>query len=119
MIIFNVANPYMSVEWIEFCHLVMMGVKNVCNVFFFWAGLFVKLYFLFDSLIIIHEFNSFFSSIQTDVPIWSKITTGRIPSANELIDMIDNQHKFFQPETFGTGGSGDHLTSHTITGRTL
>ncbi|KAH7644152.1 rdx domain containing protein [Dermatophagoides farinae] len=50
-----------------------------------------------------------------------KITTGRIPSANELIDMIDNQHKFFQPETFGTGGSGDHLTSHTIhtTGRTL
>ncbi|KAH9493984.1 selenoprotein T [Dermatophagoides farinae] len=62
-----------------------------------------------------------FEIFYNDVPIWSKITTGRIPSANELIDMIDNQHKFFQPETFGTGGSGDHLTSHTIhtTGRTL
>lgn len=36
-----------------------------------------------------------------DVPIWSKLSTGRIPSYSELFDMVDSQHKFYQNELFG------------------
>ncbi|KAF7492468.1 Putative thioredoxin reductase-like selenoprotein T protein [Sarcoptes scabiei] len=44
-----------------------------------------------------------FEIFYNDVPIWSKLTTGRIPSPNELIDMIENQHKFDQSAMFTSG----------------
>lgn len=47
-----------------------------------------------------------------DVPIWSKIATGRIPSAQELFTMIENQFKFYAGnEVFGE--------THTIPGPML
>lgn len=30
-----------------------------------------------------------------DIPIWSKLETGRIPSPQELFEIIDNQIKAF------------------------
>ncbi len=31
----------------------------------------------------------------TDVPVWSKLTTGRIPSPPEMFEIIENQHKLY------------------------
>ena len=44
-----------------------------------------------------------------DVPIWSKLATGRIPTAQELFTMIDNQSKFYSSDMFAD-------TMHTIPG---
>lgn len=30
-----------------------------------------------------------------DVPVWSKLTTGRIPSPPEMFEIIDNQNKLY------------------------
>ena len=45
----------------------------------------------------------------TDVPIWSKLATGRIPNAQELFTMIDNQNKFYGNDLYGE-------SMHTIPG---
>lgn len=29
-----------------------------------------------------------------DVPVWSKLETGRVPQPNELFDIIDNHMRF-------------------------
>lgn len=44
-----------------------------------------------------------------DVPIWSKLATGRVPSAQELFTMIDNQNKFYSNDMYDQ-------TMHTIPG---
>ncbi|KAH9404739.1 hypothetical protein TYRP_000570 [Tyrophagus putrescentiae] len=44
-----------------------------------------------------------------DVPIWSKLATGRIPNAQELFTMIDNQNKFYGNDLYGE-------SMHTIPG---
>lgn len=36
-----------------------------------------------------------------DVPVWSKIETGRMPSMPELVSMIDNLYKVGQPNKLG------------------
>jgi len=54
-----------------------------------------------------------FEIFYNDVPIWSKLATGRIPSAQELFTMIDNQHKFYGTEMFNSE------TMHTMSGHTL
>ena len=33
--------------------------------------------------------------IGQDVPVWSKLTTGRIPSPPEMFEIIDNQNKLY------------------------
>lgn len=35
-----------------------------------------------------------------DIPIWSKLETGRIPSPQELFGIIDNQIKAFTGQDF-------------------
>lgn len=55
-----------------------------------------------------------FEIFYNDVPIWSKLATGRIPSAQELFTMIDNQHKFY-----GSGEMFGSETMHTLSGHTL
>jgi len=36
-----------------------------------------------------------FEIFYNDVPVWSKLTTGRIPSPPELFEIIDNQNKLY------------------------
>jgi len=35
----------------------------------------------------------------TDVPVWSKLETGRIPSAAEMFQIIENHMRFGQAES--------------------
>lgn len=65
---------------------------------------------IYSSFIIVFLSNSIESNLMStgafeifynDVPVWSKIETGRMPSMPELVTMIDNLYKVGQPNKMG------------------
>lgn len=72
----------------------------------FYDGKFDLIVYHFILILLIYN-------LYLDVPIWSKLAAGRIPSAQELFTMIDNQSKFY-----GESNRFDD-TMHTISGSGL